>query len=193
METDISTIFKQFNSHLCNDWNRATPDQKNAPLKLSLAAGFMFFDFINGTMQIANHGLPLPVVGTNITPFRQIGDGSPPLGWFNNINNDVEVIQLGQAGCTYFCSDGLNDYSESKNLNPVSLAWFLINQEDEKKRLQTISDRIDDILVVQVDWKHRDYVDNTPIAPLFFQSYPGNSPDLIDQYQLIWENSQDTN
>ena len=187
---DISTIFRQFNSHLCDDWNRTpTVAGKGTPLKLSLAAGFLYFDFKKGTLTIANHGLPLPVVGTNDTPFHFVGSGSPPLGWFNIINNELDEIPLGEAGCTYFCSDGLNDYCETKNINSLSLAWFLINQSNEDKRLEVINERIDDILVVRVDWKHREHLDRVFTDPFFFHVYPGNSPDIIDHYQQEWDNS----
>ena len=137
---------------------------------------------------MANHVLPLPIVSVGNIPCN-VGHGSPPLGWFKDVRVEMEDVNMGNGGSAYFCSDGLNDFAEANDLNPLSLAWHLANINDSDEAEKVIADRDDDILVVQVKWIKRENPPSDPLDPFFFQSYPGNTVEAIDHYQTVWEKS----
>lgn len=176
----MTTVFKCYNDILLAN------TQPDNVVELSLAAFALRVNAQAGEVHSINAGFPPPwLVNSEGWGSRLGGEPGSPLGWFElepRLNR-----QCAPGGQIVFWSDGLDDLAEQLNVDPLSLAHRLCEDQSENParytRLAT-----DDILVVRTSLDPIRPVGELPKA-LLDQTYAGDKLSEINAIQTRAEAS----
>lgn len=184
-QPDITHICEYFNRFLINEWNLPDNPNETQIIRTSLAACLGLIDFENKTLEIFNHGLPLPWLHTQNGTVKKLGGAGPPLGWFDPLATKTTVYELEENAQLFFWSDGLEDYAEALQIQPLSLAYALLHEEDENKQNEIVANRKDDVIAIRLEWNKPDST-NEPNYLIYARTFPGNAHNEIDKQQESW-------
>lgn len=180
-------IFSFFNQFLTREWN-SKADSGN-PTSIALCG--LEIEQTSRTIRLINSGFPIPCLIDREGNVSKLGIGSCPLGWFDEENFEVEIIQAPEGSFLYLWSDGLEDYAEHQGISVFAMAHRLLYPLDPQDQQDKLKDAIDDIMVVKLEVNPQDgkVSGNAGFIPLLHKKFAGDEAHLIDKSQHWIESS----
>ena len=188
--TSLNTIIKDFNKILSEEWAGLSAQymgSEGMAISPSLAIIAACIDFKNNCVKILNCGFPEPLLTQNEGLVLPVREGYAPLGWFPCNHFEEEKLNTQDSAFLYAATDGLYDYAEASNVDPLSLIYRLLSEAPEKA-YSLVENAKDDILAVRVALGSQTDSKKLP-NPLINQEYTGERFKEIDEFQEMWRKS----
>lgn len=180
----IEQTLQLFNRILCDEWGPAATQRKEMLTSLALVA--MEIDLKSRSWRATVAGAPPPVV-TDVHGFhRAMEGGSPPLGWLAGSLGPPQEGILAPGETMLFFSDGLTEWADELEVDPLSLCHHLL--EDRGGGLELDRSPSDDVFLAR--FKPDPLMSaEEQFQPLIHESYTGDEVEEIDQMESVWRRS----
>lgn len=152
----------------------------------TLAMSWFEMDHAEHKLTVYNCGFP-PFYLVDQNGFIRRGElGTHPLGWFENLPLAKQEVPLEKAVSLVIFTDGVVDYADQLGIDPLSLAYRLVNGKswvgDEKQAPP------DDILCLSYQIQPKIPVKDV-FEPIIDEQYSGAEYVHVDNLQSVWRRS----
>ena len=186
-KASVDEILHYFNRHLIDDWNAKSENDMFA-VKTSIATCMLLVDLNKKEVEVVNYGIPNPIGILDNLGVKELISSAPPLGWFSDLMDNRNVLNIEDFGITYIWSDGLDDFADMLGISSMTVAARLLSIKTESERLELLQKRTDDVMLVSVRWGLSKFKDSLRL-PFFYAQYSGGTDDNIDTYEKKWIDS----
>lgn len=185
----VREILEFFNRFLSSEWNvAAAPGLPPASSNTSISVCGVVLDEQRRIATLFNSGFPSPLHVDDEGEMDWIGQGSSPLGWFDDFSLNDVAMRTDRGGYLYLWSDGLEDFALASGITPAALAFRLLRTVDAAERRQLLAAVTDDVSVIRVNL-NQSLARGTGFQPLVAEKYAGDQAAAIDAFQAGWEKS----
>lgn len=180
----VEHSLRLFNRILCEEWGPAAAKRREMLTSLALSAMEIDLEAMEIITTVAGFPPPLLVDRHGFT--RAAGACGFPLGWMTDTLAVPKRLRLAPGGAIVLFSDGLVDWSQELEVDPLSLAYTLLNAPGSLS--ESGSGPADDLILVRFQ------IDPEPLMkdqfqPIIRESYPGDEVEAIDELESIWRRS----
>lgn len=178
----IQDALKLFNKSLSQSGLSTEVDS----FQISLSVCILAVREEGNSIEYWNYGFA-PCLLVDNTGFLSHGNyGSPPLGWLDDISVEPQKIRCQNHSSIYLFTDGLIDFANELEIDPLSLLYILLRSYN---RLNDLPLRpSDDILAIRYLFNPQQPL-SALFEPILNEQYSGAEYEHVDQLQSVWRRS----
>lgn len=180
----VEESLQLFNRILCEEWGPAAA--KRGELLTSLAVVAMEIDTTERAWRTTVAGSPPPILIDARGFTRRMTEGGFPLGWMANSLKTPEEGVLAKGETILFFSDGLTEWADELEIDPLSLCYSLLVRQGRGEEVDRPP--LDDVFLARFK-PDLSMSATEQFQPLIHESYAGNEVDEIDQMEAVWRRS----
>lgn len=176
------------NNFLLNEWSRKFRNDSGSVVQTSIAVCGIDIDRTSQKVGIMNCGSPVPLLSDSEGSVVELGTGSPPLGWYNELDTEWIRHAFDEGSQLLLWSDGLEDCALECGVAPSAMAYRFLYDNDADLAEEIIPHAKDDVIVVRLDLSTNPGI-TSGFHPIIHSTIPGCDHERIDQLQAYWKES----
>lgn len=171
------------NRILCDEWGPAA--ERRGEMLTSLALAAIEIDLSAMRISTTIAGFPPPILVDEDGFARACGPSGFPLGWMPG-GIEPSRLSLSSGDALLVFSDGLTDWSNELEIDPMALAFSLLTAREASSEL--IMPSSDDLILARFQIDPEIPMDEQ-FQPIIHERYAGNEIDAIDELEAVWRRS----